>query len=152
MKDVELNDTLQEEIRDFLQKTINTKQKQEEYDIFLDMIAPSLQIKVQNSIFIGVLIRNKPIMKVMSFMIQGHIRAQSAVSSIHLLARRNSFKLNDEVIRNIPPKIRQMKLMGMGNVKKFLEQIVSKASTVFATPEENIIKQDEKSTELYFIS
>lgn len=75
MKDVELNEGLQEEIRDFFQKTIHTKQKQEEYDIFLDMIAPSLQIKVQNSIFIGVLIKNKPIIKVITFMIHNHIES-----------------------------------------------------------------------------
>ena len=46
MMNIEMVDDEQEEIRDFFNKTQMMKDKQEQFDAFLDQLSPSLKTKV----------------------------------------------------------------------------------------------------------
>ena len=48
---IELPNSQQIQIREYFIKTMALKEKQEEYDIFLDSVCPSLKFKAMMSIF-----------------------------------------------------------------------------------------------------
>ena len=51
MKDIDLSNEHQNQIREYFLKTINLKEKQEEYDAFLDSVCPSLKFKALMHLF-----------------------------------------------------------------------------------------------------
>ena len=61
MQQMELEEDSQAEIREFMQKTMATKEKQDEFDIFFSIIAPSLKQKCQDHMFLEILKVNRPI-------------------------------------------------------------------------------------------
>jgi len=61
MENIDIDDETQAEIREFLLKTTNTRDRQELFDSFLDEISPSLQAKVQNALFTKILTKNTAI-------------------------------------------------------------------------------------------
>ena len=51
MESIELEDEIQEEIRMFFNKTQSTKEAQVEFSDFLELISPSLQLKIYDTIY-----------------------------------------------------------------------------------------------------
>ena len=58
MQDIDLNNEEQDQIREYFLKTITLKEKQEEYDIFLDLVCPSLKFKALMHLFSVSLLKN----------------------------------------------------------------------------------------------
>ena len=63
MNNINLEENTQAEVREFMQKTMATREKQAEFDKFFTLIAPSLKLKVQNHIFTETLSTNAVINK-----------------------------------------------------------------------------------------
>lgn len=82
MKNIQLDEPTQIEVREFFQKTISTRQKQEEYNTFLKMIAPSYKLKIQNSIFTDIILQNIPVIRVVLLMIRIHLKELKADLSV----------------------------------------------------------------------
>jgi hypothetical protein len=61
MSAIEVQNYYQEEIREYLSKTVTNKEDQELVDTLLSMIAPSFVVQVQNEMFKNILRRNKAI-------------------------------------------------------------------------------------------
>lgn len=58
MRYIELDELTKENIRDFIHQTTHTKQIQEQFVEFMDLIAPSYRIKIQNVMFLKTLKQN----------------------------------------------------------------------------------------------
>ena len=63
MQDIDLNNEEQDQIREYFLKTITLKEKQEEYDIFLDSVCPSLKFKAMMHLFSVCLLKNMLVQK-----------------------------------------------------------------------------------------
>jgi CRP-like cAMP-binding protein len=60
---IHLNHEEQSQIREYFMKTITLKEKQEEYDIFLDSVCPSLKFKAMMHLFSVCLLKNLQVQK-----------------------------------------------------------------------------------------
>lgn len=61
---IQLSYNKQEHIREYLLKTSDTKQKQDEFDTFFDLISPSLKVRVQQFHFSKRIRQNKAVARV----------------------------------------------------------------------------------------
>lgn len=123
---IELPEAEQIEVREYLLKTIALKESQEQYDQFFLTISPSLKVKVQQQIHSEVLETNKVLNRIMlKFTVVWLLRERKGLPAL------GELKLKEEENNNENP------------ATNFLETLVSKLSTVFATPEESVIKQGE---------
>ena len=59
------NEETQTEVREFMQKTLSTRETQDEFDKFFEIISPSLKVKVQNHIFSVKIMMNPIVNKIM---------------------------------------------------------------------------------------
>jgi hypothetical protein len=59
MEKIGLPHLLQDDIREYIHKTVTTRDKQEETDHFFDIIKPSLKVKVNNKLFEQNLMKNE---------------------------------------------------------------------------------------------
>ena len=64
MNNLKISNSIQNDVRDYFQFTQSTLLQQQELNIFLDLISPSLKIKIQRIIFIDILQRNQIISQV----------------------------------------------------------------------------------------
>ena len=55
---------MQIDVREYLKKTQTTRDKQEEFDVLLELLAPSLKLNVQNNIFVVALKQNAIVNKI----------------------------------------------------------------------------------------
>lgn len=65
MESIELQDEIQEEIRMFFNKTQATKEAQVEFSDFLELISPSLQLKIYDTIYRQMMKKNGVIIKIL---------------------------------------------------------------------------------------
>lgn len=59
MLNINLGSDTSDSIRKYLRKTQDSKDRQEEFDMFLEMISPSLKHRVQNHVLKNQLLKNK---------------------------------------------------------------------------------------------
>jgi len=74
MQSIELEEGPQEEVREFLQKTLNTREKQTEFNTFFEIISPSLVTEVQNFLYYETLTINPVIFRVCKLLQQNENR------------------------------------------------------------------------------
>lgn len=67
MQSIDLNNEEQNQIREYFLKTITLKEKQEEYDLFLDSVCPSLKFKAMMHLFQVCLLKNVLVNKYLKY-------------------------------------------------------------------------------------
>jgi len=134
MDNIMLPHHLQGKIRDYFLFTQATLDQQVELDKFLELISPSLKLKVYRHIFTEVLQGNNVIKSVMQE--SSELRASAS-------------------------KLIKMKSMDADSNQDFIQDFVSKLGTVLNVPEDQVVRQDDESNidpviviafEMYFIA
>lgn len=143
MSKIQIPPLLQEDVHDFFHLTELTREQQMENDRFFDTISPPLKRRVQQNIFESNLRKNKIIIQMI-----GEVKLQSVFVQ-HILS--------DWIGLNIAPTIKKTKTILIKSQKQqrneeLLNHLVSRLQTAFANPEGEIIKQGEKTSDLYFLS
>lgn len=72
---IDLKQEKQWEVREFIAKTQATKELQQEFDQFFEIISPSLKVSIQSNIFKNVLMTNKVLNKLLVFLKIKEIKA-----------------------------------------------------------------------------
>lgn len=150
MNQIRLRDEKCEEIREFMQKTVALKEKQEDFDLFFNTISPSLINRVKSDIFEDKLVLNNTINRaLLHFKLKSikDLRKQKM-----LLPSGKKKKNNDCIKRLLFQRIPIEEDEAFANDKQLLQAITDKMGTLFAGPEETIVKQgDENADRIFFI-
>ncbi len=141
--------------------TQSTLDQQQELNKFLDLISPSLKIKVQRHVFIGVLKNNKVLAQANEMTAQFNSSTSSmAVSTVVKTGDGSSIPMGQAVEIKVKQQsngkmlsIKEMQLEEeQSNKDEFLQIFVSKLVTVLCIPEDQVVKQNEESYDMYFIA
>jgi hypothetical protein len=81
MNNLQIDEDTQIQVREYYQKTQYTKELQAQFDEFLDLIQPSLKIKVQNTLFMKSMNESRVIAKVLSKDAQDLVKVKSKKQS-----------------------------------------------------------------------
>ena len=84
-------------IGEYFKKTQNLKQKQEEYDRFLEQISPTFQMKAQKQIFMRFIIMNRTIYK-SAYQINNYIQEISKNKNKKTLKRNSVFRIHQNLV------------------------------------------------------
>ena len=122
MKTIDLDADVQGEVRDYFHFTRATLSQQEELNKFIALISPSIKLKIQRHVFLSKLQNNEVLN-----MVSEQLKIYDLNSSL-----KNKRKSDDN--------------------DEFIHIVVNKLETQTSIPEDLIIKQDEESFNMYFIS
>lgn len=126
-------------MREYFLLTQGSKDSQDEFNQFLEIISQSLKIKVQNELYIERIMSNIVFSKVIGKQTKVQVKAKpkkfKLMSSKQMTTKFfNFFKA---------PAMRSSKILGNTrdmSKDKFMNMVVSKMGTLFSSPEEYIIK------------
>ena len=111
-----------------------TKDKQEEFDIFLENICPTLKLRIQEYMFTVTVTKNRVMRQLLTH--QKKFSSHQKTRTVTLILKDIFLQQKEAIIAQEDP---------------FVRSIISKLETCLAAPEEEIIKQNEHGTEMYFI-
>jgi hypothetical protein len=171
MNTIGLTKNLQDDIRGYFAKTKQTKNSQKMFDNFLEMIAPSLKLKIQNQIYIIVLKTNPVISSIVNF--ERHEKQKMSLSEEKKGKFANIIYRSKSLIHKIrktkqfePPALHNEKDANFWNNKlhrqmsfneefvqrnDFLEIMISKLGTALTIPEEDIFYRLTMGDEMFLI-
>ena len=136
MKNLSLPDGIQNEVREYLIYTQGTLEQQTEMFKFLDMISSSLKVEVSQEIFHAIAMQPKK---------------QNETNIIRDIVKKEVVAFERSIPKNRP---------GSQSVESILEKkqneiisnIVKYLVVMLKSPEDNIIEQNARSREMYFIA
>ena len=139
MKQIKLEDDPQDEIREFLLKTMSLKEKQLDFDLFFNTISPSLKNKVQSNSFRDKLMLNLTINRLLVVFKSRSIkemRKQALISPSEMLMQTSRLPCFRKKLENFTVDTEMIYSFD----EHLMHSIIDKMVTQFAGPEEEVVK------------
>ena len=162
MKNIGLPVQLQRDIREYIHKTVATRDKQEETDRFFDIIKPSLKVKVNNKLFEQNMLQNDLIRTLIGepeFDNKKQTFWGKIIQRLGIKQKKAPIEDDLEKIPDFNFNIRRSKTQQMLAIqfrkkkyRYFIQNVINKLGTCFATPEEEVIVEGDPPAEMFFVS